>query len=71
MGNGYDKNIALKQARRKLSEFIINIPNKCLPSEHDTGIYYLRNDRVSQFYDDIIGFDIDEDLPPEQSSEFC
>lgn len=67
MENGFEKNAILKQARRNLAEFIINIPKKCLPSEHDTGFYHLRTDRVSKYYNEKIGFDIDSVLPPEIS----
>ncbi|HHE37659.1 MAG TPA: CRISPR-associated helicase Cas3' [Candidatus Cloacimonetes bacterium] len=69
MENGFTKLAALKQARRKLSEFIINIPQKCLPPDHDSGIYHLRNERVSEFYDEETGFKIDKVLPPEKSVE--
>lgn len=68
MENGFDKNVALKQARRNLAEHIINIPKKCLPNEHDSGIYHLRNDRVSDYYSNKTGFNLDSELPPEQSS---
>ncbi len=68
MENGFDKNVALKQGRRNLSEYIINIPKKCLPNEHNKGIYHLRNDRVSDYYNIDTGFKIDSRLPPEQSS---
>lgn len=71
MENGFDKNVALKQARRNLAEYIINIPQKCLPNEYDSGIYYLRHDRVADYYNKTTGFDINVQLPPEQSSEFC
>ncbi|MCF7794325.1 MAG: CRISPR-associated helicase Cas3' [Candidatus Cloacimonetes bacterium] len=67
MDSGFDKMIALKKARRKLAEFIINIPKKCLPSDHDSGIYHLRKDRVSEYYGKEIGFKIDKVLPPEKS----
>lgn len=68
MENGFEKNVALKQTRRNLSEYIINIPNKCLPIEYDTGIYQLRHDSVSEYYDEETGFKLDSELPPEQSS---
>ncbi|OQY02102.1 MAG: hypothetical protein B6I26_01885 [Desulfobacteraceae bacterium 4572_130] len=70
MENGFNKNALLKQVRRKLFEYIINIPKKCLPAEHDTNIYYLRNNRVAEFYDNITGFNIDSQLPLEKSVDF-
>ncbi|MBL7110113.1 MAG: hypothetical protein ISS11_07740 [Candidatus Marinimicrobia bacterium] len=68
MENGFDKNVALKQARKNLSEYIINIPKKCLPDESNIGIYHLRSDHVPEHYDEVKGFNIDKELPPEQSS---
>ncbi len=70
MENGFDKNVALKQAKRKLSEYIINIPRRCLPERDDNWIYRLKKDLVKSYYDPIIGFDIDSQLPPQESSEF-
>jgi len=67
MENGFDKNALLKQARKSLAEYIINIPKKCLPLEHETGIYHLRIDRVCEYYDTETGFDINSVLPSEKS----
>lgn len=69
MENSFTKNAELKQIRSHLAEYIINIPKKCLPMEHDKGIYYLRHDRVLEYYDTITGFDLNGRLPPEKSSE--
>lgn len=68
MENGFEKNVALKQVRRQLSEYIINIPQRCLPDDHNSGIYYLRKDRIEDHYDFKTGFNHDSQLPPEQSS---
>jgi len=68
MVNGFEKNVALKQIQRRLSDYIINIPKKCLPTDHDNGIYHLRNERVSEYYDDETGFNPSKQLPPEESS---
>ncbi|MEK0350387.1 MAG: CRISPR-associated helicase Cas3', partial [Nitrosopumilus sp.] len=70
MENGFDKNVALKQARRNLGEYVINIPKKCLPNEQNNGIYHLRKNCVLEYYNEVTGFNIDSELPPEQSSTF-
>jgi len=67
MKNGFEKNALLKQSRKYLAEYIINIPKKCLPLEHDTGIYHLRIDRVPDYYNNETGFDVNSALPPEKS----
>lgn len=69
MKNGFDKNVALKQARRNLAEYIINVPKTCLPNKHYSGIYHLRSSRISEHYNDDMGFDLETDLPPEKSSD--
>jgi CRISPR-associated endonuclease/helicase Cas3 len=68
--NGYEKIAALKQAKRDVSEYIINIPKKCFSTEHDSGIYHLINDRVHEYYDEETGFKIDKVLPSENSVIF-
>lgn len=66
--NSFEKNAAINDIRQKLSEYIINVPKKCLPNEHDTGIYHLRHNRVQDYYDKATGFKIDIELPLEISS---
>ncbi|MFQ6610717.1 MAG: hypothetical protein ACE5D7_07955, partial [Fidelibacterota bacterium] len=68
MENGFEKNVTLKQARRALAEYIVNIPQKILPNEHDTGIYRLRHNLVQEYYDQTTGFELSTQLPPEKSS---
>jgi len=69
MENGFEKNVLLKQSRKNLAEYIINIPKKCLPIEHNTGIYHLRFDRIADYYNTETGFDISKVLPIEKSCE--
>jgi CRISPR-associated endonuclease/helicase Cas3 len=79
MENGFEKNsdlkqarrnLALKQARRNLAEYIINVPNKCLPIGNNDGIYHLCKDQIEEFYDPITGFKLEKQLPCFASQPF-
>ena len=70
MEGGFEKNSALKQARRNLAEYIINVPKKCLPDGYDDGIYYLCKDQIKEFYDPITGFKLDKQLPQKTETGF-
>ncbi len=63
MENGFEKNVLLKQSRRNLAEYIINIPKKCLPNGNDTGIYCLRLNLVNKYYNKTTGFKLNKILP--------
>jgi hypothetical protein len=63
MKNGFKKNSDLKQARKNLTEYIFNIPNKCLPIGNNDGIYHLCKNQIKEFYDPITGFKLDKQLP--------
>ncbi len=70
MENGFEKNSALKQARRNLAEYIINVPKKCLPIGYNDGIYHLSKNDVKEFYDPITGFNLDKQLPQKTETGF-
>ncbi len=63
------ENVAyLKEARRNLSGYIINVPQKCLSRDSEYGIYHLKRSLIKQFYDPIIGFNPDCELPDENTT---
>lgn len=66
--NNFENKARLKEARRNLAEYIINVPKKCLIRGSEYGIYRLKRSHVSQFYDPITGFDPDCELPEENST---
>jgi len=70
MESGFEKNSMLKQARRNLAEYIINIPQKCLPDGVNAGIYHLKKNRLKEYYDPTTGFDFNKKLPVQESSDF-
>jgi len=63
MENGFEKSTALQQIRRKLAEYMINVPRKCVPPEDATGIYRIPRNDVQKYYDPQTGFDPNAQLP--------
>ena len=62
MEGGFEKNALLKQARRNLAGYIINIPQKNLPAGWNEGIYRIPQDETPQYYDPQTGFKLDTEL---------
>jgi len=64
----FENKAKLKEARQNLTEYIINVPKKCLTGNSEYGIYHLKRSQVYQFYDQITGFNPDCELPEENST---
>ncbi len=66
--DNFEKRAVLKQARRFLADYIINIPQKCLQDEPEYGIYHLKQSEVGKYYDKTVGFDPNCNLPKESTT---
>jgi CRISPR-associated endonuclease/helicase Cas3 len=66
----FGKNVELKKIKRQLANYIINVPKRCLPDDHDEAIYRLKSNLVENYYDAVTGFRVEKQLPPEKSSVF-
>ncbi len=64
----FENNANLKEARRNLAGYIINVPKKCLSKDSEYGIYRLKKSHVHHFYDPSTGFNPDSVLPEENST---
>lgn len=67
INESYMRKLEFLKFRKEFYEYVISIPKKCLPPDHNSGIYYLRNNRVKEYYDEETGYKIDKVLPPMKS----
>jgi hypothetical protein len=58
------------EMRRKLSQYIINIPKKNMPDGFNDSIYYLSQENVNEYYNPITGFKLDKQLPQKTETGF-
>ena len=70
MDSSFEKNVRLKKIKRQMANYIINIPKRCLPDDHNQAIYRLKTNLVENYYDTVTGFMVEKQLPPEKSSVF-
>ncbi len=60
----------LSKMRRKLSQYIINIPKKNMPDGFNDSIYYLSQENVNEYYNPITGFKLDKQLRQKTKTGF-
>lgn len=58
----------LQQVKRKMAEYIINVPKKCFLVPPDSGLYRLKRDIVENHYSEVTGFETDSILPEENAT---
>jgi CRISPR-associated endonuclease/helicase Cas3 len=68
--NSFQKKIMVAEMRRKLSQYIINIPKKNMPDGFNDSIYYLSQENVNEYYNPITGFKLDKQLPQKTETGF-
>jgi len=64
----FESSAELQKIKRKMAEYIINVPKRCFLVPPDSNLYRLKRDIVKNHYSEVTGFETDSILPEENAT---